>query len=301
MPSNAEPSLFSREGARRLSHAAQYGVLVFVAWAIGLLGVDRASAVMGALWRALAPFNSRHARADRHLAAAFPDWTAERRRRVLGDMWENLGRTAAETVLLPDLLAEADARITWDGLPADVLEPAKTGAIFVSLHTGNWEVVSRPMVAAGLPLYAFYKPLRNRTVDAWLADRRRALYGDGLMAFDKAMTFRMKSLARHGGVLAVLGDLNDPNGFVLDFFGRKASATTFPALLARRLRLPLFVGRSIRTDGAHFRLDGRWLEVPATDDAQADAEQLTRDIHAVFEEWIRQYPGQWMWAHRKWL
>lgn len=301
MPSTAEPSVFSREGLRRLSHALQYRILVFVASALGLLGVDRASAFMGWCWRMLAPFNARHTRVDGHLAAAFPDWDAATRRRVIGDMWENLGRTAAETILLPELLKEAETRIDWSHLPPGILEPARNGAIFVSLHTGNWELVAWPMIAAGLPLHAIYKPLRNRAVEDWLAEKRRALYRDGLLPIDRSITLKIKTLAKAGATIAILADQKDATDFRLDFFGRTAGATTFPAILARRLGLPLFVGRSIRTEGAYFRLDGRWLDVPTTDDAHADAEKLTRDIHAVYEEWIREYPAQWMWAHRKWL
>lgn len=294
-------ALFSREGRRRLSQRLQYWALVGVAWALGRLGVDRASALMGRAWRLLAPLNKRHARVDGHLAAAFPDWSAERRRAVIGDMWENLGRTAAETILLPELLAEADTRVDWSGLPDGILEPARAGAIFVSLHTGNWEVVSWPMRAIGLPLHAIYKPLRNPAVERWLAEKRHALYGDGLLPIDRTITLKIRTLAKAGATVAILADQKDHSGFELEFFGRRAGATTFPAILARRLDLPLFVGRSIRTEGAHFRIDGHWLEVPRTENAHADAEALTRAIHTVYEAWIREYPAQWMWAHRKWL
>jgi KDO2-lipid IV(A) lauroyltransferase len=301
MPTPALPALFTREGRRRLSQRLQYWALVAVAGLLGRLGVDRASAAMGRAWRLLAPLNKRHARVDGHLAAAFPDWTAARRRAVIGDMWENLGRTAAETILLPELLAEAATRIDWSALPPALFEPARSGAIFVSLHTGNWEVVSWPMAALGLPLHAIYKPLRNPAVETWLAEKRRALYGAGLLPIDRSITLKIKTLARAGATVAILADQKDATGFELDFFGHRAGATLFPAIIARRLDLPLFVGRSIRTGGAHFRLDGRWLPVPKTDDAHADAEALTRTIHTVFEEWIREYPAQWMWAHRKWL
>lgn len=292
--------LFSPEGRRRLSHRLQYGALIAVAWLLGRLGVDRASALMGRAWRLLAPLNKRQARVDSHLAFAFPDWDAETRRRVIGDMWENLGRTAAETVLLPDLLKDP-TRIDASHLPADTFDRARGGAIFVSLHTGNWEIVSVPLAAHGLDLRAVYKPLRNRAVEEWLAERRRALYAGGLMPLDRSIALKMKSLAKSGATLAILADLKDSPGLQIDFFGRPATVTPFPALLARRLHLPLFVGRSIRTEGARFRLDGRWLDVPETADAQADVEALTRAINAVFEEWIREYPAQWMWAHRKWL
>lgn len=292
--------VLSPAGRRRISHRVQYWALVAVARLLALVGVDRSSALMGRAWRLLAPLNKRHARADAHLAAALPELDVAARRRILSDMWENLGRTAAETILLPELLAEPD-RIDGSHLPADTIEGARKGAIFVSLHTGNWEVVSQPLAAAGLDLRALYKPLTNPAVEEWLVERRRALYGGGLVRVDRSVAVKLKSIARAGATLAILADMRDDTSIPIAFFGRKAAANPYPALLARRLGLPLFVGRSIRTTGAHFRLDGRWLEVPRTADASADVEALTRAIHAVFEEWIREHPEQWMWAHRKWL
>ncbi|WP_165498212.1 lysophospholipid acyltransferase family protein [Siculibacillus lacustris] len=288
-----------RQIRRRVSHRVQYVALRGVEGLLLALGLDRASALMGALWRTFAPFNPRHARADRHIAAAMPELDAAARRRLLGDMWENLGRTFAETLLLPRLLAEPE-RVVCD-VPPESLEKARHGAVFVSLHTGNWEIVAVPLVRLAFDVRAVYKPLTNPLVDRYLAERRRSLYAGGLIARDRGVALRLRSLARTGSTLAILSDLRDSTSMDITFFGRPARATPFPALLARRLGLPLFVGRSIRTGGAHFRVDGHWLDVPRGPDAEADAAELTRTIHTVFEGWIRQYPEQWMWAHRKWL
>ncbi len=293
MTSDSAPSL-----RRRLSWRLQHLVLRAVAVLLGALGLDRASAFMGWCWRRLAPFNARHARADAHLALAMPELTTEDRRRILGDMWENLGRTAAETILLPRLLAEPQ-RITC-AVPPEDLAKAAGGAVFVSLHTGNWEVVSVPLLQAGFETKALYKPLSNPHVEDWLRARREPLYPGGLIGRQHGIAVKLRAIARAGSVLAIVADQTDRTAITVEFFGRPARAMPFPAMLARRLGLPLFVGRTVRTEGAHFRVEGRWLEVPHTTDAEADVVAATRAIHAVWEEWIREYPGQWMWAHRKW-
>ncbi len=298
MTTNVFADLFDRDGRRRLSHALQHGALVAIAWLLARLGVDRASALMGRAWRLFAPLNARHARADTHLAMAFPDWSAEKRREVLGDMWENLGRTAAETILLPELLAEPE-RVAWtdhDG----IIDKALSGAFFVSLHAGNWEVVSVPLARAGVDLRAVYKPLRNPAVERWLVERRRALYGNGLMPLDRTVALKMMSAAKSGATLAVLGDLRDDTRITVTFFGRDAHANPFPAMLARKLGLPIVVARTIRRDGARFEIDAVEIEVARTDDQKADIQATTQAIHDVYERWIREYPAQWMWAHRKW-
>lgn len=292
---NRTPPPLLRSLSWRLQHLALLAVTGFLT----LLGIDRASALMGWLWRRLAPFNRRHARARDHLAAALPELSAGEHHRILGDMWENLGRTAAEVLLLPELLKE-----TWrvDCLvPRSELEKARGGAVFVSLHTGNWEIVSLPLRDAGLAVKALYKPLSNPYVEEWLRARRAPIYPGGLIGRQHGIAVKLRSIARAGSVLAVIADQTDRTAITVDFFGRPARAMPFPALLARRLGLPLFVGRTVRTEGARFRIDGRWLEVPQGPDAEADVATLTRSIHDVWESWIREHPGQWMWAHRKWL
>ncbi|WP_425349125.1 hypothetical protein [Methylobrevis pamukkalensis] len=72
-------------------------------------------------------------------------------------------------------------------------------------------------------------------------------------------------------------------------------------MLARRLGLPLVAGRVVRTQGARFRIEATPVEVPRSTDAEADIAETTRRVNAVFERWIREYPGQWMWGHRKWI
>lgn len=284
---------------RNVAHRLEYVAVRLVEWLLLPLGIDGASALMGRLWRWFAPFNARHARADRHLALAFPEKTAAERRLILGDMWENLGRTAAETVLLPRLLRETE-RVECT-VPTAELERARTGAIFVSLHSGNWEVVSLPLYQMGIDLIGVYKPLSNPLVESYLLARRLPIYRGGLIGRERGVALKLRARARAGSTLAILADQTDQTSIPVTFFGRRARAMPFPAMLARRLGLPLFVGRCVRTGGARFRIEGRWLDVPRTDDPEADIAALTGAVHEVWEAWIRQYPAQWMWAHRKWL
>jgi KDO2-lipid IV(A) lauroyltransferase len=86
----------------------------------------------------------------------------------------------------------------------------------------------------------------------------------------------------------------------VSFFGHPAMASSLPAVLARRLDMPLIAGRIARTGGAHFRLDAVSIPLARTDDPTADIAAATTAVSAQFEAWIRDTPGQWMWAHRKW-
>ena len=72
-----------------------------------------------------------------------------------------------------------------------------------------------------------------------------------------------------------------------------------PAMLARQYRLPLFAVCLVRVGPARFRMEACEIEVSRTGDRAADIGAATAQTQRVFEAWIRQWPEQWMWAHRR--
>ncbi|ODN71278.1 lipid A biosynthesis lauroyl acyltransferase [Methylobrevis pamukkalensis] len=192
-----------------------------------LMSLDRASAVMGWAWRRLAPFNRRHARAQRNLASAMPDLSAAERDRILDAMWDNLGRVAAETVFLPEILAEPDRiELAVDEALFTGVDFSR-GAIFVSLHTGNWELVATGVDAFGLDAAAVYRRVNNPLAESFLLSRRLPIYRAGLFSKERATPLKLRSLARAGHAICLLGDLRDRTGMILDFFGRRPRSQPF--------------------------------------------------------------------------
>ncbi|MCM5556085.1 lysophospholipid acyltransferase family protein [Pleomorphomonas sp. JP5] len=278
----------------------EYAVLRVVVALLGLLGVDRASAFMGRLWRWFARFNPRHARAERHLTFAMPDLTSVQRTVILLDMWENLGRTFAEGLLLPEIVAHPERIAMSERLAAEIRTIGAGGAVFCSLHQGNWELLAVGSTGLGKPVAGIYRPLRNPLSEAYFRSRRETAYPGGLVSAGTASVLRLRSLARSGVAVAMMADLPDRTGIVASFFGHPAPVSKLPVAMARRLGLPLVVAHCLRTEGAQFRIDGERLDMPHTDDPETDIEKATLALHAVFETWIRHAPGQWMWATRKW-
>ena len=289
-----------RQAGTQAAFWLEYAGLRVVVALLGLLGVDRASALMGRLWRRFARFNPRHVRADRHLALAMPELGPVQRTGILLDMWENLGRTFAEGLLLPEIVSHPERIAISERLAADIRAIGAGGAIFCSLHQGNWELLAVGSTGLGKPVAGVYRPLKNPLAEAYFRSRRETAYPGGLVAAGTTSVLRLRSLARSGVAVAMMADLPDGTGIVAPFFGHPALLSTLPVTLARRLGLPLVVAHCQRTDGAHFRIDGERLDLPHTDDADADVDKATLALHSVFETWIRRAPGQWMWATRKW-
>ncbi|WP_106754234.1 lysophospholipid acyltransferase family protein [Pannonibacter carbonis] len=274
--------------------------LVSVVWLFRLIPVDVASAVMGWLWRRIAPFNPRHKRALRHLANAMPELSPADRARIVDGMWDNLGRVAAEAFHIDRLLhLQQRFEIDIDDLTQEVFE-RKGGCVFVSLHSGNWELCVAPAVWRGVPITGVYQALKNAHSDAVLRQLRGELYPGGLFSKGHQTARKLVSILRQGGAVAIMSDLRERRGLVVPFFDQPAYATPVPVSLARACNVPIIMGRTVRLDGVRFRIEGRGLILPRTDDKEADIQAGTEAIHAQFEAWIREYPEQWMWIHRKW-
>ncbi|WP_208977821.1 hypothetical protein [Labrenzia sp. 011] len=269
-------------------------------WLFRLIPVDVASYLMGAFWRVLAPFNARHKRALSHLEEAMPSLTAGEREAIVRGMWENLGRVTAETFHIDRLLNQPGRfEVDVDEVTAQVLNGERP-CLFVSLHSGNWELLVQPAVRKGIAITGVYQALRNPEADKALRDLRLHLYKGGLLSKGHRTARKILGTLKGGGVVAMMGDLRETRGIRVPFFGRMAYATPVPASLARACNVPIILGRVVRKKGVHFRLEGRAISFPVTQDRQADIEATTTQIHAIFEGWIREYPEQWMWIHKKW-
>lgn len=289
--------------ARSVSLAMRLEALGFrvVAGFARMLPVDLASALSGTIWRIIAPWLRRDRRAMNQLALAMPALSEAERRTIVNAMWRNLGRNFGEAFHLDEIAADP-SRITLRASP-ETLERLKSLSklVVVSLHTGNWEIASLAFgQTTGIPVTGIYQKLKNPLVDEDVVAMRRRFYPLGLFPKGKEAVVKMIRAVKNGGAAALLADLRDFRGVNVPFFGRPAPSSTIPAMIALSQDAPLLIGRVVRTEGAHFLCDFEIMNFTPSGDRDADIAALTAQIHAQFERWIREYPDQWMWAHRRW-
>lgn len=265
-----------------------------------LLGVDAASAVFGWLWRTLAPRNRRHARALANLAVAFPEMSREERERIARASWENIGRTMAEGFLMDRIVGDP-ARVSDETRGRfEAHRQTGKGLVVVSAHYGNWEIGIHSAAVAGFKPAGIYKAMSNPVVEAMITRRRAFLYPGGLYTPAADTPRKIIGWVRSGHALAILADLREARGADVAFFGRPARSTTFPALVARLLDVPLVAGRVTRLKGARFEVTSETIAVARTADRDADVLAATVALQAAFERWIRAHPEQWFWGMRRW-
>ena len=274
--------------------------LVFSRWLAHRMTVEQASSLGSVIGRTLGVATKRNSRALANLASALPATTPAERDTIVKRMWDNFGRTLAESLLM-DRIADDRDRVTL--VNPEVLEQAgdgHCGTVFVGLHFGNWEATVIPALRYGQSPIGVYKPLKDSRVNDWVLRQRRHLYPAGLLPASGTTLLKIARHVRAGGAICVLADHRDAAGLAVPFFGRMAPSAALPALLAVRYGARIFAARVDRLPGARFQVTLERIAVPRTGDIVADSLATTAKIQAKMEQWITSDPGRWLWFYKRW-
>jgi heptosyltransferase-2 len=169
--------------------------------------------------------------------------------------------------------------------------------VFILSHIGNWELQAQmfPAAIGYVRNSTIYQPLKNRYIDKHVRTLRSRA---GVELFDRNEGFQKAiELLRRGGAIGILSDQHaGDQGLWVPFFGKLASTTTLPALLAKRTGAAV-LGTAIYTESA-----GRW-RMSFTDriDAPGDSvEALTAKANDLIATQTRRAPEDGFWLHNRW-
>ncbi len=240
----------------------------------------------------------------RNLQLAFPEMAEQEREAILRQVYRNLGYLMAEFCKMPGYTAaEAGEFIRYDGLENYLQARDKgKGVLVLTGHLGAWELSSFFHSLMGMPMGIVIRRLDNPLVDAFV-NRIRCLYGNRVIHKDDFARGLIASM-RAGETVGILMDTNmtPPQGVFVPFFGVPACTASGMARIAQRTGAAVVPGFLLwEEDEQKYVLRfGEELAVDSTGDAEADAMTNTARFTAVMEEYVRQYPEQWLWMHRRW-
>jgi KDO2-lipid IV(A) lauroyltransferase len=250
-------------------------------------------------------FSSRLRRTgQRNLGLALPELTQKERRRLLRGCFENLGRLLG----VFSQFATTDPQtlqslIECEGLEhIDAARESGRGVILFTGHVGAWELTSFALSLFGYSLSFLVRRIDNPKIEKLVDERRERL---GNRTIDKRSAAReMLLILQGGGTLGILVDLNtlDREGIFVDFFGVPASTTFMLAKLALRTEaavLPVFAPWDRERRRFLLKIDEP-LRFEPSGDAEDDVRRLTQLFTGVVEKYVRHYPDQWLWIHRRW-
>lgn len=255
------------------------------------------------------PFLGRWRRVGRrNLELAFPEKTEAEREKILKGSVENLGRILGEMSRFPQTTPETLAQIIdfrFDPADRAIYEKAKAegrGAIIISPHLGNWEMTVFAYSALESPINYLARPLDNPLIEDFTV-RLRTRFGNRPINKTNSVSTAIDIL-RQGKILGILADVNthQKEGVFVPFFGIPACTSSGVAMLAMRtdaIIVPI-CGVWDEKNGRYKVIHGSIIEPARTGDRQQDVIKTTALFTAAVEDFIRRYPDQWLWIHKRW-
>jgi KDO2-lipid IV(A) lauroyltransferase len=240
----------------------------------------------------------------RNLALAYPEKSETERNGILRAEYRNLGYLLAEFCLMSGYTPEgASEFIRYEGLEnyLSARERGK-GVLVLTGHLGAWELSSFYHSLMGMPMGMVIRRLDNPLVDAFV-NRIRCQHGNRVIHKNDFARGLIASM-RAGETVGILMDTNmtPPQGVFVPFFGVQACTASGLARIALKTGAAVVPGFLLweESEQKYVLRFGEELGVLHTGDAEADAIANTAAFTAAMEGYIRRYPEQWLWMHRRW-
>ena len=298
-----------RDAVRPLSEAA-VGVLT-----VGLLrstryfDADKTADAFSRITRRIGPLLRENRIGRANLTAAFPEKSPAEIETILAGVWDNLGRVGAEFAHLDHIW---DFDINFPTRYGRIEIPRRTFDLFFQLkgdrkpalvftsHLANWELPALAAAAHGIDSAVLYRRPNSASADRIIQEVRQVNMGE-LIPAGRDAPLRLAEALKAGRHVGMLVDQYLTKGVEVTFFGRKTRANPMLARLLRQIECPVHGVRMIRLPGNRFRAEITEELEPVRDaEGRIDVQGTTQAITDVVESWVREYPEQWLWLHRRW-
>ena len=237
-----------------------------------------------------------------NLKIAFPEKSDRERKMICRDSYKNFGMTFFEFLCLNTLSHEKIKRmVTFD--PPDLMSETMAlnkGVIVITGHFGSFELAGVSVSNAGNPLVVLVKAMRNPMVES-IMDKLRKETGIGVIKTKDGISPIIRSI-RDGKLVAFVADQDGGvNGVNVDFFNTESSTPAGPALFALRTGAPSIGVYIIREGIAKYTAKFHLISYDGLPDNKDDkVREMIQRYTSLLESYIRQYPGQYFWMHKRW-
>jgi len=281
-----------------IRYAMEMQLVMFLALYCKLFNINKSSNQIGFLARKYGPKLGISKRANQNLKNALPNLSKEQRSEIIRGMWENLGRTAAEFFNIKTLIKERN-RINIKGIEI-LRDNINNGAIYVSAHIANWEIIPIAIKEADKQVGAVFRESNNYFFNKWMIQKRKLIteyqFPKGPSGVKEILNF-----LKNNGSVAMLVDQKLSNGVKVKFFGQNAMTASTPASLSLKYGYPVIPLRVKRKDNVNFEVEFfNKIEIDRTGDLEIDTLTFTKEINSFLEKIITENPEEWFWLHNRW-
>jgi len=283
----------------------EYWVVVAVARALGWMPRGMARRLAGVIaWAVYLLLGRLRRVGERNLAMALPQLTPDERRAVLRGVYRGLGWQLVEFCRMARYTAKnLQGWIRTEGLEHYLAARDRgKGVLVLTGHLGAWELSSFYHSLMGYPMGMVIRRLDNRLLDEFV-NGIRCMHGNYVLHKDDFARGLMMAM-RKGETVGILMDTNmtPPQGVFACFFGIEACTASGLAHVALKTGAAVLPGFMVwEPAGCGYALHfGPELKFARTGQTKEDVLAATQQCNDVLESWIRRYPDQWLWIHRRW-
>lgn len=279
---------------RYFLHPVQGIIVVFFFQILRILPLKFALVLGASLGKTVGVFAyHRNKIAFKNLEFAFPEISLAEKKRIVRCMWANLGRTFASGMHLKELLKTAEFVNASD---IKKVKDYQSGGFIFSAHIGNWEVISELAHVMGVKIACVYRPANNPWIERFIFKKRKGVLIPKGLHGSRILIQTLKD--KH--FVAMLSDQKLNEGIEAPFFNHDAKSPTAMAELMVKMNLPVLPCLSVWKNNSTLKIElFPPLKMPLTGDHQQKVYDITCQMNNIMQQWIRTYPEQWFWLHRR--
>jgi len=256
----------------------------------------------GACGRIIYRFLPRYSKlVKEHLRMAFGSYMPDMQIKAVAEsVFANMGMGLVEIFNLPKIQKDFDSIISVEGIDRidNALAKGK-GAIALSAHLGAWELIAMYFAYKGYSSNIVARPIYYEKFNEWLAGIRRGMGVNVVYRTDSPL--KLLRILKKGQLLGIVADqdIDSIEGVFVDFFGKKAYTPTAPVKLSHISGAPIIPIFIVR-EGKRHKI---FVDKPIYIDDSSRPDWVvfyTQKWSDIVESYIRRYPQQWVWMHRRW-
>lgn len=171
--------------------------------------------------------------------------------------------------------------------------------VAVGAHYANWEwgIIAAPMQLKH-KLYAFYTPLTNKPMDAYMRENRKKWGTELVSARDAKRVFDAQ---KDRPTMYFFGADQSPakpkGAHWMTFLNQDTACIKGPEFFARRYKLPVVYFDVQRVKKGHYTV---FLKVIEPDPTTTSSGDITENYMHELERIIIKRPENYLWSHRRW-
>ena len=251
-------------------------------------------------------FAAKHRRiALESLSIAFgKEKTEQEIEQIARDCFTLMAKSAIELMYLMDKPQLLKQRVSIEGKEnLDAVLAKGNGAILVSAHFGNFPLLLARFSQEGYKASGIMRPMRDSRVEKIFLDKREKFKVKTIYSQPRkeCVDSTIRALRNNEVVFIPIDQNFGTAGVFVDFFGQKAATATGPVIFAERTKagiVPCFIVR--QKDDTHKIICEPAIGLEEGRDNQETISINIQKLTSIIETYIRKYPAEWGWIHRRW-